>query len=194
MAYIFHSHPLKDQILQMWDDGKNPYDVEKFLLDKGKEYYISRPTLYKHYNNYKKVGQDKEVKKKRQEAVVFVQRVEKELWDTINAANKKLKDKSLSPKDWQYFDQQKQGAIDKLMKLKELKGTTDDTSLLISKFFTKFLTDQAKVENKDNVTEDSVTKDGVDKDENKVQEVNNENEGEDGQASTTEDNLPGTTL
>ena len=173
--YTFHTHPFKDQILQMWEDGKNPCDVERFLLDKGKEYYISRPTLYKHYNNYKRANKSDDKKKERQEVLQFIQRLEKELWDTINACNTRIKDKTLSPKDWQYYDQQKQAAIDKLMKLKEVKGSSDDVSLAMSKFFNKFMAEQAKLEQKA---------------ESEAKENNDQQPEETGQASSTEDILP----
>ena len=135
--YIFQNHPFKDEILKMFDDGKNPYHVEIFLKDKGDEYLLSRPTLYKHYNKYKKATKEpkSEEQAKNEE---FKNKLEQELWDTINFCSEQQKDKTLSPKDWQYFDQQKQAAIEKLMRMKDIKGNGEDASIILSKFFQKF--------------------------------------------------------
>lgn len=145
-------------MLKMFEDGKNPYQVEDFLKSKGDEFLLSRPTLYKHYNNYKKATQLGQKPKEQAEGEKFRSKIEKELWDTINTCQEKMSDKTLSPKDWQYFDQQKQSAIEKLMKIKEMKGTTEDGSQILSKFFQKFLIDKAlneqQEEEKDDVTQE----------------------------------------
>jgi len=151
--YIFQNHPFKDEILKMFDDGKNPYNVEDFLKEKGDEYLLSRPTLYKHYNRYKKAT--KEQKSPAQEKHEEVKnKLEVELWNTIEICSERQGDKSLSPKEWQYFDQQKQGAIEKLMKMKEFRGDSNDASLILAKFFQKFalnkaLNDSEKSESRD---------------------------------------------
>lgn len=141
--YGFHDNPFKNEILKMWDDGKNPYDVIEFLTSKGEDYIISKPTLYRHYNNYKKATKRETRSKDKAANEQAIERLKQELWDTIDACAHRLKDKSLSPKDWQYFDQQKQAAIEKLMKLIELKGSSDDASVILSKFFSQFKVEKA---------------------------------------------------
>jgi len=143
--YIFQNHPFKDEILKMFDDGKNPYNVEDFLKEKGDEYLISRPTLYKHYNRYKKANKELESPEKAKQEE-FKNKLEKELWETIDFCAEQQKDKTLSPKDWQYFDQQKQAAIEKLMRMKDIKGSTEDASQILSKFFQKFNINKAAKE------------------------------------------------
>ena len=144
--YNFHDHPFKDEMLKMFDDGKNPYNVEDFLKVKGDEFLLSRPTLYKHYNNFKRATQISNQSKAETEAQAFKGKIETELWNTIEHCNKAMKDKSLSPKDWQYFDQQKQSAIEKLMRIKDFKGDAADASMILSKFFQKFTIDKALAE------------------------------------------------
>ncbi len=146
--YIFQNHPFKDEILKMFDDGKNPYHVEHFLKEKGDEYLISRPTLYKHYNRYKKATKEEKTPEQTKHEE-HKDKLEKELWVTIDFCSEQQKDKSLSPKDWQYFDQQKQAAIEKLMKMKDFKGSTDDASVILSKFFQKFALSKAVVEGRE---------------------------------------------
>lgn len=130
----------------MWENGQNPYHVEDFLKTKGDEYLLSRPTLYKHYNYYKKATQRAEKTEKQTEEDEFIDNLEKELWNTIKSCRDRLdgeSGKALSPKEWQYFDQQKQSAIEKLMKLREAKGSSADASIALSKFFSKFKIDKA---------------------------------------------------
>jgi len=157
--YNFHDHPFKDEMLKMFDDGKNPYNIEDYLKEKGDEYLLSRPTLYKHYNNFKRATQLSTQSKSETEAGVFRDKIEKELWNTIEYTNRAMKDKTLSPKDWQYFDQQKQSAIEKLMKIKDFKGDAADASMILSKFFQKFTIDKALAEsneeNNDSSEEDN---------------------------------------
>ena len=148
--FNFHNHPFKDEMLKMFDDGKNPYNVEDFLKTKGIEFLLSRPTLYKHYNYYKEATRNSTQSKEQSETQIFKDKIEAELWATINQCNKALDtDKSISPKDWQYYDQQKQSAIEKLIKMKDMKGDAADASMILSKFFQKFTIDKAQAEQKE---------------------------------------------
>jgi len=151
--YNFQNHPLKDEILKMFEDGKNPYHVEDFLKKRGDEFLLSRPTLYKHYNNYKRATKVDESKNKDREE--FKNKLTEELWTTIKYCNIAMQDKSLTPKDWQYFDQQKQSAIEKLMRLKGGSSNGEDASTILAKFFQKFTIDKAlkEAEKKDDAAE-----------------------------------------
>lgn len=140
--FNFQNHPFKEEILKMFDDGKNPYHIEAFLKSKGDEFLLSRPTLYKHYNYYIKATKQQK-SKEQTEHEKFKTDLEEQLWDTIKQCNSKIEDKTLGPKEWQYFDQQKQAAIEKLMKLKDSKGGTVDASEVLTRFFQKFTIDKA---------------------------------------------------
>ena len=152
--YNFQNHPLKDEMLKMFEDGKNPYHVEDFLKKRGDEFLLSRPTLYKHYNNYKRATKVDDSEDKNKEE--FKNKLVQELWSTINHCNLAMQDKSLTPKEWQYFDQQKQSAIEKLTRLKAgAIGSGEDASVILAKFFQKFTIDKIlkEAEEKDDSAE-----------------------------------------
>jgi len=155
--FNFHNHPFRDEMLKMFDDGKNPYNVEDFLKAKGDEFLLSRPTLYKHFHNFQRATRLSTQSKTETEAEAFKGKIEVELWNTINHCNLAMKDKTLTPKDWQYFDQQKQSAIEKLMKIKDFKGDAADASMILSKFFQKFTIDKALAEGEEKEEKSNVS-------------------------------------
>jgi len=175
--YIFQNHPFKDEILKMFADGENPYAVMQFLQKKGVDYILSKVTLYKHYKYFKNANKVQKKDSGDKESATFRGLLETELWNTITQCNKFMLDESLSPKDWQYFDQQKQSAIEKLIKLKDFKGSTDDASVMLSKFFQKFTLE------KDLAKDKSATK-----------EPNEEAQGDDIESGASSDLLPGESL
>jgi len=175
--YIFQNHPFKDEILKMFADGQNPYAVMQFLQNKGVDYILSKVTLYKHYKYFKNANKVQKAKTGDKESETFKGLLETELWNTIHQCNLFMQDKGLSPKDWQYFDQQKQSAIEKLIKLKDFKGNTEDASVMLSKFFQKFTLEKSLAEDQ------SVT-----------EEKNEEAQGDDNKSGASSDLLPGESL
>jgi len=138
----FHNHPYKAEIMQMWNDKKTNSDIYNWLKQEYPSYVLSIATLCKHHKNFKRnesavgsVTLKKSIRKDSGESQLS--KIEVLLWGTIKDCQKRKKDKTLSPKDWQYLDQQQQHAIDKIVKINERSGETRDISIILTELFRK---------------------------------------------------------
>jgi hypothetical protein len=140
----FQHHPFKKEILDRWDKGQNIMDVYNFLKNKDEErFYISYNTLAKYYKRYKSAHlkpRGIEEKESRVVDAILNNKEEEYLWETIEQCRQKKLDKTISPKDWQYYDMQMQSAIKLLADIKH-GASPQDLSLMLSK-----LADEIKAE------------------------------------------------
>ena len=154
----FQTHPFKKEILDMWDSGKNIMDVYNFLKNKDGEFYISYNTLAKYYKRYKSSSLRPagiEEKEGRVVDKILNSKEEQYLWETIEQCRQKKLDKTISPKDWQYYDMQLQSAIKLLAEIKH-GASPEDLSLMLSK-----LADEIKDEDAEQGTTETETSNKV---------------------------------
>lgn len=145
----FQNHPLKKLILDWFESGISASKIIEKLAIKAlednvkiEEYSLSLPTVIKlRRRHLHAIGAlKKEDMTSRVTTITQRERTgaEKVLWDTIEECTKKKKDISISPKDWQYFDQQQQSAITLLQNMREEGKSGEDISLVISRVFAQF--------------------------------------------------------
>lgn len=143
------AHPLKEQILKWFEDGHSAYKVVDKILAKAVEdnvpqdvYSLSLPTLIKvRRRHLRTIGaMTQEQVQSRLKTVVQKTQTETEqiLWATIKDCTERKKDSTISPKDWQYYDQQQQAAIALLQDLKAEGRTGEDIAIVISRVFAQF--------------------------------------------------------
>lgn len=158
----FQNHPFKKEILDMWDAGKNIMYAYNFLNNKeGKEFYVSYNTLAKYYKRYKSAHlkpRGIEEKENRVVDAILNNKEEEYLWETIEQCRQKKLDKTISPKDWQYYDMQMQSAIKLLADIKH-GASPQDLSLMLSK-----LADEIKAEDAEQGTTEEKVGDKVSRD------------------------------
>jgi len=132
----FHTHPLKADIVARWERGDTSQSVNEWLVKEHPDLTLSINTLCKHHKTYKKNIDALPSKKDVKTSVdKIASKVEKLLWQTVRDCQRIKKDKTLSPKDWQYIDQQQQNAIEKILRIQERSGDTRDLSTVLSEMF-----------------------------------------------------------
>lgn len=140
----FQNHPLKSEIIDRWDKGESNKAINLWLKAEHSDVVLGASTLCKHYKRYERnqkriessaLKPDKK-KKKKQDIPV-----EEILWETIEQCRRMKEDATISPKEWQYLDQQLQLAVEKLIKMGDT-GKERDISNYLTEMFAKIEADE----------------------------------------------------
>jgi len=134
----FHNHPLKADIVARWENNETNKDICSWLEAEHPELRLSISTLCKHHNHYKRNKLSLPSEKKRASVIKkdkTTTKIEKILWETVVQCEERKKNTHLLPKDYQYYDQQQQHAIEKIMRIQERQGDSKDLSLILSELF-----------------------------------------------------------
>lgn len=144
------NHPIKELIIKWIEAGFSAEKIcEKIGLqcikDEGNpdDYNLSVQTMTKiRRRHLHAVGALKQEETQSRVTTVSNRQYtesEKVLWDTVKDCEVKKKDPSISPKDWQYFDQQQQSALTLINDLKSEGKGGEDIAVVISRVFAQFV-------------------------------------------------------
>lgn len=143
------NHPIKEKILKWVEEGISAVKiVERIKLQATvdnvpvADYQLSLPTVCKIKRRHiaalgiSKTSDTQSVveaitKRKQTEAEVV-------LWKTIRDCESKKKDPTITPKDWQYFDQQQQSALTLLKNYEKEGKSGEDISIALTRIFAEF--------------------------------------------------------
>jgi uncharacterized protein YoaH (UPF0181 family) len=143
------THPIKQQILIWIEAGFGSTRIMEKINLKAIEdgvppdtYSMSLPTITKirRRHLYALGALTKEESQSRVTVIAEKEHTDAEqvLWNTVKECTEKKKDTTISPKDWQYYDQQQQNAISLINQLKSEGKTGEDISVVISRVFAQF--------------------------------------------------------
>ena len=133
----FHNHPLKSDIVARWESGETSQSINAWLVAKHPDSILSIATLCKHHRNFKKRKDALPEVSIAKPSKATDSKIETILWATIADCQRYKQDATLSPKDWQYIDQQQQNALEKLIRIQDKSGDTRDISNVLTELFTK---------------------------------------------------------
>lgn len=140
----WHKNPHKEQIYKFFDQGLSAQQISHWLDDQKDGHTLAPATILKYKRRYEtstgkvqKTKVDSRIKSATDKVVTYEEEC---LRETIDFCRKKKKDKDklISPKEWQYYDQQMQSAVKLLNELRTIGKTGEDISVVLTRLFAEF--------------------------------------------------------
>ena len=114
----FRTHKYYNEILKKFEENVSVKDIRNWLKSLGEEYTLAGDTIRRHQKRYDATRREKQELEKAKSEYGDAPEMEAHLLETIAQCRARKSSRTIGGKDFQYYDQQMQSAIQLLNKIR----------------------------------------------------------------------------